>query len=204
MSSKTELKSQDILKYINECVQTKGYPPTVREIGQAVGLKSSSTVFAYLLKLEKEGYIRRDPSKTRAIILNSEHSTSPSPESINLPVIGSVAAGVPIFAEQNIEDYIPIPAEMVGHGKHFILKVRGDSMIDDGIFNGDLLIVKEQTTANNGEIVVALVDDEATVKRIYLSSDKIELRPANTAYEPIFVRQAHIAGKVTGLFRRLN
>ncbi len=195
-------RQQQILNYIKEKIRLSGYPPSVREIGQAVGLRSSSTVHNHLLQLEEKGYLRKDPSKPRAIIpVDSEGELAMS-ETVFLPLVGSVAAGSPILAEQNIEEYLPVPQELVGSGDHFILRVKGDSMIDAGIFDGDYLIVRQQNQANNGEIVVAIIEDEATVKRFYQRNAGIELRPENPALSPIFVNEARIAGKAAGLFRR--
>lgn len=198
-------RPQEILSYIQKCITENGFPPSVREIGQAVGLKSSSTVHTYLLQLEEAGYIRRDSTKTRAIFLNQPPPSKYQfdADSVSLPLIGSVAAGTPIFAEQNIEAYMPVATDLIGSGNHFILQVQGDSMIEAGIHAGDYLIVREQADAQNGEIVVALMGDEATVKHYYKQADQIELRPANPAYASIFTREAQIAGKVSGLMRRI-
>jgi repressor LexA len=174
----------------------------VREIGQAVGLRSSSTVYNHLLQLEQKGYLKKDPTKPRAIIPVDGDSELQKSESIFLPVVGNVAAGSPILAEQNIEEYLPLPAEFIGSGSHFILRVKGDSMIDAGILDGDYLIVKQQHQANNGEIVVAIIEDEATVKRFYQRDEGIELRPENPAMSPIIVNEARIAGKAAGLIRK--
>lgn len=194
-------RQTQILDYIKEKIKTSGYPPSVREIGQAVGLKSSSTVHAYLLQLEEKGFLRRDPTKPRAIIPTGE--VEEQAHALSLPVVGRVAAGTPILAEQNIDSYLPVPTDFLGKGHHFVLKVQGDSMIDAGIFDGDYLIVKEQADASNGEIVVALLDDEATVKRLYKRNGYVELRPENQAMEPIIAENVKIAGKVAGLLRRM-
>jgi len=196
-------RQQQILNYIKNQIKNTGYPPSVREIGHAVGLKSSSTVHAHLVQLEEKGYLRKDPTKPRAIIPVSTPEEQSLTEIVSLPLIGQVAAGVPILAEQNIDAYIPVPTELIGGGNHFILKVRGDSMIDAGILDGDYLIVRQQADANNGEIVVAIVEDEATVKRLFKHDDYVELRPENQAMQPIIVPHAVIAGKVAGLLRRM-
>ncbi|MEN6389555.1 MAG: transcriptional repressor LexA [Syntrophomonas sp.] len=204
MGNDTDLnqRQSQILDYIKEKIKTSGYPPSVREIGQAVGLKSSSTVHAYLLQLEGKGFLRRDPTKPRAIIPTGEAQEPPA-EALALPVVGKVAAGTPILAEQNIDAYLPVPIDFLGKGHHFVLKVQGDSMIEAGIFDGDYLIVKEQADASNGEIVVALLDDEATVKRFYKREGYVELKPENQAMEPIIAANVKIAGKVAGLLRRM-
>ena len=207
MNNNTPLKkrSQEILNYIHKCIHENGFPPSVREIGQAVGLKSSSTVHAYLTQLENSGHIRRDSTKTRAIFLDRPPENKFQYESniISLPLIGAVAAGIPILAEQNIETYIPVATDLIGSGTHFLLNVKGDSMIEAGIHSGDYLIVRMQADANNGEIVVAQIEDEATVKYLYKKDGFMELRPANPAYSSIFIREAAIIGKVAGLMRRI-
>ncbi len=195
-------RQRQILSYIREKIRTSGYPPSVREIGLAVGLRSSSTVHNHLVQLEEKGYLKKDATKPRAIIpVDSEGEIAVS-ETIPLPVVGSVAAGSPILAEQNIEEYLPVPVDFVGSGSHFILRVKGDSMIEAGILDGDYLIVRQQQEANNGEIVVAMIEDEATVKRFYKREMAIELKPENPAMASIFVKNAQIAGKVSGLLRR--
>lgn len=194
-------RQTQILDYIKDKIKSSGYPPSVREIGQAVGLKSSSTVHAYLLQLEEKGFLRRDPTKPRAIIPTGDPQAEA--EALVLPVVGKVAAGTPILAEQNIDAYLPVPIDFLSKGHHFVLKVQGDSMIDAGIFDGDYLIVKEQADASNGEIVVALLDDEATVKRFYKREGYVELKPENQAMEPIIAKNVRIAGKVAGLLRRM-
>lgn len=196
-------RQEAILEYIKEKIKTTGYPPSVREIAEAVGLKSSSTVHAHLVQLEEKGYLKRDASKTRAIIPVDYEQPQPIGEVISLPLIGSVAAGTPILAEENIEDYIPVPANFVGTGTHFMLKVRGESMIEAGIMDGDYIIVRQQANAANGEIVVALLENEATVKRIFVKENYIELRPENSALEPIIAQDVQIIGKVTGLLRKM-
>lgn len=197
-------RQRQILDYVKNKIKTSGYPPSVREIGQAVGLKSSSTVHAYLLQLEDKGLLRRDPAKPRAIIpTETDHDIRDGGDALSLPVVGSVAAGTPILAVQNIDSYLSVPVDFLGKGNHFILKVQGDSMIEAGIMDGDYLIVKEQSDASNGEIVVALLDDEATVKRLYKRDGYIELRPENSSMSPIIAENVAIAGKVAGLLRRM-
>lgn len=202
MSSGISNRQQQILEFIKTQIKTTGYPPSVREIGKAVGLKSSSTVHNHLLQLEEKGLIKRDPIKTRAIIPIEDEPSDLITESINLPVVGNVAAGTPILADQNIEEYLPVPVNFVGSGNHFILKVKGESMIEAGIMDGDFLIVRQQTNANNGEIIVAIVEDEATVKRFYKKDSYIELRPENSSMQPMIFEDVQIVGKVSGLLRR--
>jgi len=198
-----------ILNYIINSVKTKGFPPSVREIGEATGLKSSSTVHSHLVQLEKKGYIRRDPTKPRTIevLLNDfdcdESAALNEKDFTKVPLLGKVAAGTPIFAEQNIEEYYNLPKNLVSNDNVFCLRVQGDSMINAGIYEDDLLIVRQQITAQNGEIVVALIDDEATVKRLYLEKNHIRLQPENENYEPIITREALIVGKVIGVYRSL-
>lgn len=196
-------RQQQILDYIKARIRSSGYPPSVREIGRAVGLKSSSTVHAHLVQLEGKGYLRKDAAKPRAIIPLSSLEEQRATQIASLPLVGQVAAGVPILAEQNIDAFIPVPLEFVGSGNHFILQVRGDSMVDAGIIDGDYLIVRQQADAHNGEIVVAILGDEATVKRLFKHDGHVELRPENRGMESIMVPHADIAGKVTGLLRRM-
>ncbi len=196
-------RQAQILSYIKDQIKNTGYPPSVREIGLAVGLKSSSTVHAHLVQLEEKGYLRKDPTKPRAIIPVPSQEEQSLTQIVSLPMVGQVAAGVPILAEQNIDAFIPVPAELIGSGQHFLLQVRGDSMIDAGILDGDYLIVRQQADANNGEIVVAVLEDEATVKRLFKHDGYIELRPENPAMQPIMVPRAVIAGKAAGLLRRM-
>lgn len=198
---KITAKQREILEYIKNEILNKGYPPAVREICEAVQLKSTSSVHAHLESLEKNGYIRRDPTKPRAIEIMDENFNLTRREVVNVPVIGSVAAGEPILAVENIESYFPIPAEMMPNQNAFMLKVKGDSMVKAGIFEGDKVLVQQQQTAENGEIVVALVDDSATVKRFYKEAGHIRLQPENDAYEPIIVTDCTIMGKVFGVFR---
>lgn len=199
-------RQQMIFDFIKDEVKKKGYPPSVREIGEAIGLRSSSTVHAHLAKLEHKGYIRRDRTKPRAIEILQPDPPSPlqfqPAQMMVVPLLGRVAAGVPILAEENIESYISIPRDMVRQGTNqFCLKVKGDSMIDAGILDGDTILVRQQNYAENGEIIVAMLDDEATVKRFYRLQDKVKLQPENPAYEPIFSRDAVILGKVVAVFR---
>ncbi|HZK24075.1 MAG TPA: transcriptional repressor LexA [Oscillospiraceae bacterium] len=198
-------RQKQILEYIKQEVKTKNYPPSVREIGEAVGLSSSSTVHAHLAKLEEKGLIRRDPSKPRAIaLLEDDPAPGYIPEVVQVPLLGQVTAGEPILAEENIEEYFPLPKMMVRNDNVFLLRVRGDSMINAGILNGDSVIVRQQNNANNGEIVVAMLDDEATVKRFYKEKDSIRLQPENPHYEPIRSRDIMVIGKVIGVFRELH
>lgn len=201
-SSPLNQRQRLILEFIQDRIKTKGYPPSVREIGEAVGLKSSSTVHAHLVQLEEKGYIKKDPTKPRAIAPVGREPAS-NLTTISLPVVGRVAAGTPILATENIEAYYPLPVEFVGHGNHYMLKVQGESMIDAGILDGDYLIVREQADASNGEIVVAMLEDEATVKRYYKRDKYIELKPENSTMEPIISPQVAILGKVTGLLRHI-
>lgn len=194
-------KQQEILEYLKEEILKRGYPPTVREICQAVRLKSTSSVHAHLETLEKFGYIERDSSKTRAIEIRDDSFQMIRKEMVSLPVVGAVAAGTPILAQQNIDSYFPIPAEFVPNGESFVLKVKGDSMINVGIFDGDQIFVRCCTTASDGDIVVALVDDSATVKTFYREKDHIRLQPENDSMEPILVTECAILGKVFGVFR---
>lgn len=200
-AGKISAKQQEILDYIKKEILNKGYPPAVREICEAVNLKSTSSVHSHLETLEKNGYIRRDPTKPRAIEICDDSFQMVRTEMVNIPIIGTVAAGVPILAEENIESYFPIPAEFVPSGQSFALKVKGESMINIGIQNGDQVFVNVCSTAQNGEIVVALVDDSATVKRFYKENGHIRLQPENDTMEPIIVDDCKILGKVFGVFR---
>ena len=194
-------KQQEILDYIKEEILTKGYPPAVREICEAVQLKSTSSVHSHLETLEKNGYIRRDPTKPRAIEICDDSFQIVRTEMVSLPVVGTVAAGQPILAQENIESYFPIPAEYVPNGESFILKVKGDSMINAGIYNGDQVFVNRCNSARNGDTIVALVDDSATVKTFYKENGHIRLQPENDTMEPIIVEDCQILGKVYGVFR---
>lgn len=202
--SSLSTRQKQILSYIKENLRAKGYPPSVREIGEAVGLSSSSTVHAYLNKLESLGHIKRDPTKPRAIDVLDEVQWRQK-TLIPVPHIGMVTAGQPILAVENIEETYPLPAELVGSNDNvFMLSVKGNSMIKAGIFDGDYLLVRQQNSANNGEIVVALIDnEEATVKRFFKESDRIRLQPENDALEPIYAENVSIVGKVIGLFRNM-
>ncbi|HAL31910.1 MAG TPA: transcriptional repressor LexA [Lachnospiraceae bacterium] len=194
-------KQRQILEYIKSEILAKGYPPAVRDICQAVDLKSTSSVHAHLETLEKNGYIRRDPTKPRAIEILDEDFNLGRREVTNIPLVGAVAAGQPILAQQNIENYFPVPVEMAPNAQCFALQVKGDSMIGIGINDGDYVFVKETASANNGDLVVALVDDSATVKTFYKENGYIRLQPENDAMEPIIVNDCKILGKVFGVFR---
>ncbi|MDR2196402.1 MAG: transcriptional repressor LexA [Coriobacteriales bacterium] len=221
-------RQEGILRFLESFIAQNGYPPSVREIGEAVGLSSSSTVHSHLNALENKGFIRRDPSSARALTViggdgkthaataktstvitvgEGAATTAPPPHLprnvVTLPLVGQVAAGTPIFAEQNIEESLILPTQIVGDTGSFLLTVRGESMIEAGIFDGDYVVVKEQPTANNGEIVVALIDDEATVKTFYQEQGHIRLQPENHTMEPICVRNVTILGKVIALLRAL-
>lgn len=201
---KISAKQQEILEYIKDEILHKGYPPAVREICQAVNLKSTSSVHSHLETLEKNGYIRRDPTKPRAIEIMDDTFNLNRREMVNVPILGNVAAGEPLFAEENIEDYFPIPAEMVPNSEIFMLHVRGESMINVGILDGDNVLVQQQSTAKDGEMVVALVEDSATVKTFYKEDGYIRLQPENDTMEPIIVPDCQILGKVFGIFRFLR
>lgn len=194
-------KQQDILDYIKQEILNKGYPPTVRDICEAVNLKSTSSVHSHLESLEKNGYIRRDPTKPRAIEIIDENFNLTRREMVNVPLVGRVAAGEPILAVENIESYFPIPAEYMPNAESFMLKVKGESMINAGIMDGDQILVERCNTARNGEMVVALVEDSATVKTFYKESDHIRLQPENDTMDPIIVPNCEIIGKVFGVFR---
>ena len=201
---KISAKQQEILEYIKDEILHKGYPPAVREICQAVNLKSTSSVHSHLETLEKNGYIRRDPTKPRAIEIMDDTFNLNRREMVNVPILGNVAAGEPLFAEENIEDYFPIPAEMVPNSEVFMLHVRGESMINVGILDGDNVLVQQQSTAKDGEMVVALVEDSATVKTFYKEDGYIRLQPENDTMEPIIVPDCQILGKVFGIYRFLR
>ena len=194
-------KQREILEYIKETILKKGYPPAVREICEAVRLKSTSSVHSHLEQLEKNGYIRRDPTKPRTIEIIDDTFNLARREVVNVPLLGTVAAGAPILAQENIENYFPIPVEMLPNKEIFMLKVKGDSMIDAGIYNGDRVIVAKADTARNGEIVVALVDASATVKTFYKEKGRFRLQPQNASMDPIILDEVQILGKVIGLFR---
>src|SRR5574344_401284 len=200
---KISAKQQEILEYIKNEIINRGYPPTVRDICNAVNLKSTSSVHSHLATLEREGYIVRDKTKPRAIEIVDDSFNSTRCDIINVPVVGRVAAGEPILAVQNIDNYFPIPAEYLHNKVTFMLKVKGESMINVGIYNGDTIIVEEAQTASNGEIVVALIDDSATVKTFYKEKDYIRLQPENDTMDPIIVNDCKILGKVIGLIRMM-
>lgn len=194
-------KQQEILDYIKSEILSRGFPPAVREICQAVHLKSTSSVHSHLESLEKNGYIRRDPTKPRAIEILDESFNLTRREMVSVPIVGTVAAGQPILAEQNIDSYFPIPAEYMPNEQSFILRVKGESMVNAGILDGDCVLVRQQATAENGDIVVALLEDSATVKTFYKEKDHIRLQPENDTMDPIIVYDVQILGKVFGVFR---
>jgi repressor LexA len=199
-------RQRQILDFIKAEMRRKGYPPTVRDIGQAVGLSSSSTVHSHLAALEAKGLIRRDPSKPRALeVLDQDRDERIAGTTgvVRLPVVGAVAAGMPMLAEENIEQTIPLPIDVVREDSTFVLRVKGDSMIDAGILDGDFVVVRQQAIADNGDIVVALIDDEATVKRFFREPDRVRLQPENPTMEPIYARDVAIMGKVVAVFRRM-
>lgn len=198
---KITAKQAEILEFIKKCILKKGYPPAVREICSAVNLKSTSSVHSHLETLEKNGFIRRDPTKPRAIEIVDDEFNLSRREMRNIPVIGQVAAGQPILAEQNIATYFPIPASELPAGELFMLDVRGESMINVGIYEGDRIIVQQTPIAKNGDIVVALVEDSATVKTYYKEDGRYRLQPENDTMDPIYVDEVMILGKVVGLFR---
>lgn len=194
-------KQSEILAFMKEQILAKGYPPSVREICEAVNLKSTSSVHAHLETLEKNGYIRRDPTKPRAIEICDDSFQMIRQEMTSIPIVGTVAAGQPILAQQNIEGYFPIPVEMAPNAESFVLKVKGDSMINVGIFSGDHIFVERTNVARNGDTVVALVDDSATVKTFYKENGHIRLQPENDTMDPIILDDCEILGKVYGVFR---
>lgn len=203
-------REKAILKFIEKQLAKNGYPPSVREIGAAIGLKSTATVHGYLSKLQEKGYIKKEEQKGRTLkLLKGENNLKQdkqvytSKEMVEVPIVGKITAGEPILAVENITDTFPIPIDFVGNSESFMLKVRGESMIEAGILDGDLILVKKQNTARNGEIVVALIEDEATVKTFYKEKDYIRLQPENSALEPIIVPNCEILGKVAGVFRKI-
>lgn len=206
--TKLSKRQQEILDFIKTEVRIKGYPPSVREIGEAVGLASSSTVHGHLARLEKKGLIRRDPTKPRAIEvlqLDNEQNKIAESKTAYIPVIGKVTAGEPITAFENIEEYIPLPERYISSDNVFILVIEGESMIEAGIYDGDMVIVRQQQTANNGDIVVAMTEeDEATCKRFFKEKDFIRLQPENSTMEPIILKNVSILGKVIGVFRTIH
>lgn len=211
----TDLNKREraILKFIEKQINEKGYPPSVREIGKAVGLSSTATVHGYLAKLTKKGYIKKEDQKGRTLRvlkggLADNEKPSPKPlyngrELVDVPVIGKITAGAPILAVENVTDTFPIPIDFVGNSESFMLTVRGESMIEAGILDGDYILVKRQNSARNGQIVVALIEDEATVKTFYKEKDYIRLQPENSTMDPIIVPDCQILGKVAGVFRKM-
>lgn len=198
---KISAKQQEILDYIKSQILERGFPPAVRDICEAVHLKSTSSVHSHLETLEKNGYIRRDPTKPRAIEILDDSFQMLRRETANVPIVGRVAAGEPLLAEQNIEDYFPIPTEFLPNNQTFLLKVRGESMINAGILDGDYVLVEQRQTASNGEMVVALIEDGATVKTFYKEEGVIRLQPENDTMDPIIVQDVMVLGKVIGVFR---
>lgn len=206
-------REKAILKFIEKQVNEKGYPPSVREIGKAVGLSSTATVHGYIAKLSDKGYIKKEDQKGRTLKLlkggldaNAKTLDKPvynSREMVDVPIVGRIAAGEPILAVENVVDTFPIPIDFVGNSESFMLVVKGESMIEAGILNGDYILVKQQNTASNGEIVVAMIEDEATVKTFYKEKDHIRLQPQNSLMEPIIVPDCQILGKVAGVFRKI-
>ena len=206
-------REKDILKFIQKSVEKKGYPPSVREIGKGVGLSSTATVHTYLAKLTERGYIKKENQKGRTLkllkgadnkeIVKEEKNYYTGKEMVEVPVIGKITAGEPILAVENVTDTFPIPIDFVGNSESFMLTVRGESMIEAGILSGDYILVKKQNVANNGEIVVALIGDEATVKTFYKEKDHIRLQPENSSMDPIIVPNCEILGKVAGVFRKM-
>ena len=206
-------REKAILKYIEKQIKTNGYPPSVREIGKAVGLKSTATVHGYLRALQEKGYIQKEEQKGRTLkllkggVLENQQTLDKrlynGKELVDVPVIGKITAGEPILAVENVTDTFPIPIDFVGNSESFMLTVRGESMIEAGILNGDYILVKKQNTANNGEIVVALIGEEATVKTFYKEKDHIRLQPENSTMDPIIVPTCEILGKVAGVFRKI-
>ena len=210
-------REKSILKYISKQIEKNGYPPSVREIGKSVGLSSTATVHGYLLKLEEKGYLRKETQKGRTLkLLKDENGESlakkkrdeskefySGKEMVEVPVIGKITAGEPILAVENVTDTFPIPIDFVGNSESFMLTVRGESMIEAGILNGDYILVRKQNTAENGQIVVALIDEEATVKTFYKETDHIRLQPENSTMDPIIVPDCEILGKVIGVFRKM-
>ena len=201
-TGKISKKQKEILEFMKSEILSKGFPPSVREICEAVGLKSTSSVHSHLETLERNGYIRRDPTKPRAIEIVDDNFNLARRELVNVPVVGRVAAGEPILAVENVENYFPIPAEFMPNSQTFMLNVKGESMVNAGILDGDQILVQQQSTAENGEIVVALIDDNATVKTFYKEDGYYRLQPENDAMEPIIVKgELQILGKVIGVFR---
>ncbi len=203
VSKRLTARQQQVLDFIKRRIRERGYPPSVREIGAAIGLSSSSTVHGHLNRLEEKGFIKRDPTKPRAIeVLDADRAVQRT-RFVAVPLVGRVTAGEPILAVENVEDIFPLPYDLVGHEEVFMLRVRGDSMVNVGIYDGDWVLVRRQETADDGDVVVALLDDEATVKRLYRQNGRIRLQPENDAMAPIVTDRAEVLGKVIGLFRRL-
>lgn len=202
MSQKITDKQRQILEYMKEQILSKGYPPSVREICAAVGLKSTSSVHSHLETLEERGYIRRDPTKPRAIEIVDDTFNLTRRELVNVPILGNVAAGQPLLADDNINGYFPLPPEYVNNSQTFMLTVKGESMINVGIFDGDMVVVEQTNVARNGEVVVALIEDSATVKTFYKEKDYIRLQPENDSMDPIIVQDCLIMGRVIGLYRK--
>ena len=198
---KISKKQLEILEYIKSQILERGFPPAVREICKAVNLKSTSSVHSHLETLEKNGYIRRDPTKPRAIEILDDSFNLTRREMVNVPIVGQVAAGEPILAQENIENYFPIPTEFMPNSQTFLLKVKGESMINAGILDGDMVLVEQTSTASNGDMVVALIDDGATVKTFYKEEGIFRLQPENDSMDPIIVKEVSILGKVIGVFR---
>lgn len=203
-NGKITAKQQEILEYMKKEILGKGYPPSVREICDAVNLKSTSSVHAHLETLEKNGYIRRDPTKPRAIEILDDEFNLTRREVVNIPIVGKVAAGQPLLAVENIQNYFTIPVEFMPKNECFMLVVKGESMINVGIYSGDMILVEKRQDVRNGEIVVALVDDSATVKTFYKEDGHIRLQPENDNMEPIIVPDCEILGKVIGLYRQMR
>lgn len=201
---KISAKQQEILEYIKSQILERGFPPAVRDICEAVHLKSTSSVHSHLETLEKNGYIRRDPTKPRAIEILDDSFNFVRREMVNVPLVGRVAAGEPILAQQNIENYFPIPIEFMPNTQTFMLTVKGESMINAGILDGDMVLVSQCNTARNGEMIVALIEDGATVKTFYKEDNFIRLQPENDTMEPIIVQDCQILGKVIGVFRFID
>jgi len=201
MPGKISTKQKEILEYIKSQILEKGFPPAVRDICEAVNLKSTSSVHSHLETLEKNGYIRRDPTKPRAIEILDDSFNFTRREMVNVPMVGRVAAGEPLLAEQNVENYFPIPMEFMPNAQTFMLTVKGESMVNAGIFDGDMVLVEQRNYARNGEMIVALVDDGATVKTFYKEEGVIRLQPENDFMDPIIVPDCQILGKVIGVFR---
>jgi repressor LexA len=203
-SRRLSAKQKEILEYIKDEILKKGYPPTVREICEKVNLRSTSSVHAHLSTMERNGFIRRDPTKPRAIEICDDSFQVVRTDMTSLPVIGDIAAGQPLLAQENIQSYFPVPAEYVPSGESYVLRVRGESMINAGIFDGDYIFINSCNTASNGDIVVALIDDSATVKTFYKEKDHIRLQPENDSMDPIIVNDCMILGKVFGVFRLMG